>query len=169
MKNTIFLLIAVVAILGCKPKSERKKPVTASASAAASENKASSLTQTATADWVKVEGGTKRVNRDVYIDAATIGDENGYRKAWVLTDNKGEPIVLGGGTTYLSKKTLYLFSCGDKSGAYTKESLHKEGMGQGEVAFSQTIDQPRWLPGVSGTVFEATIEAACKMKPVSAK
>jgi hypothetical protein len=169
MKKTIVLLIAIVAILGCKPKSERKKPATASASAAASENKTSASAQTTTADWVKVEGGTKRVNRDVFIDAATISDENGYRKAWVLFDNKGEPIVLGGGTTYLSKKTLYLFSCGDKSGAYTNESLHKEGMGRGEVVFSQTIDQPRWLPGVSGTVFEATIEAACKLEPRSSK
>jgi hypothetical protein len=169
MKTVYVLLIVAVSLMGCKKKSEQKKQAAAQVSVASAESKASAVAQAGAGEWVKVELGAKKSGRDVYIEASSISDEAGYRKAWVLFDNKGEPIVLGGGTSYLSRKAMYLFSCSSKTGAYTTESFYKEGMGRGEIVFTQNIEKPRWLPGVTGSVFEATIGAACILQPKAPK
>jgi hypothetical protein len=165
MKIWVAAVTAIMIVLGCDSKVETPKPVLDQAKQAPMVSATTVPFDAGAANWVKVEGGAKTVDRTVYIDAASAADQDKYRKVWVMSDSLGDQDIPGGTVKFRSKREYYLILCQEKSWARSEETFYKGGMLQGEVVSTRKIDNTRWFPATAGSVVEATMDTACKLTP----
>jgi len=98
-------------------------------------------------------------NADVYVDDATIRQEDTLVKMWSLFDFKTIQQVAEG--TYLSQKAQQEFDCEGEKYRTLYASFHSGHMGDGRVIFSSDEPGEAWEPVAPGTVGEGFWKIAC--------
>jgi hypothetical protein len=112
-------------------------------------------------DWQYVGGPTDASN---YMDFASFGTVNGYRKVWIRTDFSTPRETSGyPKKQYLSAKYLYYFDCNGKLLSAFQEVLYEKLFAQGDVVSTTTykFDPKQLTDIVPDSVGENLLNVAC--------
>jgi len=110
------------------------------------------------ANWVMV-GQTEGMT--VYADKSTAIRSEGKVRMWSLYDFK--TIQTGDGVKpYLSDMLLYEHDCAERKSKLLQTTSRLGNMGNGELAESITMRDPKWSYAVPDSIGESVLIAACR-------
>ena len=98
-------------------------------------------------------------NADVYVDSATIRQQDTLVKMWTLLDFNNIQQVAEG--AYLSQAGQQEFDCDGDKYRTLSTSIYSGHMGGGQVVFSSDEPDAVWEPVAPGTVGEGFWKIAC--------
>jgi hypothetical protein len=112
------------------------------------------------AEWTRIGRGA---NPAVYLDLASVKEDESGRSAWVLRNySKGQ--TAPDGKPYRSMRAQYLYACKDHTATLRAQAFYPEAMGNGEAVGNFKYEQYDAEKIAAGSVMDNVAKRVCRKK-----
>jgi len=112
------------------------------------------------AEWTRIGRGSDPA---VYVDLASVKENDGGRSAWVLrTYRKGQ--TAPDGKVYRSVRAQHLYACKDHTATLQAQTFYPDAMGNGEAVGNFKYEQYDAEKIASGSAMDSVSKRVCRKK-----
>ncbi|WP_195763799.1 surface-adhesin E family protein [Pseudoduganella rivuli] len=112
------------------------------------------------AEWTRVGRGA---NPEVYVDLASIKEENNGRSAWVMRNFRKEQTAPDG-KPYRSMRVQHLYACQDHTATLQAQAFYPDAMGKGEAIGNFKYEQYDAEKIAAGSAMDSVSRRVCRKK-----
>jgi hypothetical protein len=112
------------------------------------------------AEWTRIGRGA---NPEVYVDLASVKEDNGGRSAWVMR-NYAKGQTAPDGKPYRSVRAQHLYACKDHTATLQAQAFYPDAMGKGEAVGNFKYEQYDAEKIVAGSAMDSVSKRVCRKK-----
>lgn len=112
------------------------------------------------AQWTRIGRGT---NPEVYLDLASVKEDNGGRSAWILR-NYTKAQTAPDGKPYRSVRAQHLYACKEHTATLQAQAFYPDAMGKGEAVGNFKYEQYDAEKIAPGSAMDSVAKRVCRKK-----